>query len=227
MYFSLILPEPGQERVAARAHLTDPYAEHQWLWRWFPADSGTPRDFLYRRREDDGVPRYYVVSRRQPLAPQPGWSVQCRPYDPVLSAGERLAFDLRANAVVSRPTDGKGRRHDVVMDQKRRLMQERSLAKWSDWDRDERPPLYQLVHAAGRQWLAQRAQACGFELDGSLLRADAYQQHRIKDKVRFTSIDFSGELVVTDPSRLKTALLGGIGHAKAFGCGLLLVRRLV
>lgn len=227
MYFSLILPEPGQERVAARAHLTDPYAEHQWLWRWFPAKAGAPRDFIYRRREADGIPRYYVVSSRQPVAPQPGWALQCRPYDPQLSAGERLAFDLRANAVVTRPTGGKGRRHDVVMDEKRRLLQQRGLPKWAEWDRDERPALYQIVHAAGHKWLAQRAQACGFGVDATQLRADAYQQHRVKHTVRFTSIDFSGELVVTDPDKLRAALLGGIGHAKAFGCGLLLVRRLV
>ncbi|MCH2240961.1 MAG: type I-E CRISPR-associated protein Cas6/Cse3/CasE [Aquabacterium sp.] len=227
MYFSLILPEPGQERVAARAHLTDPYAEHQWLWRWFPAEAGTARDFIYRRREADGIPRYYVVSKRHPAQPQPGWSLQCRPYDPELAKGERLAFDLRANAVVSRPADGKGRRHDVVMDEKRRLLQERGLEQWSRWDRSERPPLYEIVHAAGYRWLAQRAEACGFQLDEAQLRADAYVQHRIKGAVKFTSIDFSGELLVTDPEKLKAALLKGIGHAKAFGCGLLLVRRLV
>lgn len=227
MYFSLILPEPGQERVAARAHLTDPYAEHQWLWRWFPAEAGTARDFIYRRREADGIPRYYVVSKRHPAPPQPGWFLQCRPYDPELREGERLAFDLRANAVVSRPADGKGRRHDVVMDEKRRLLQERGLEKWSKWGRGERPALYEIVHAAGRKWLTQRAEACGFQLDEGQLRADAYAQHRIKESVRFTSIDFSGELVVTDPVRLRAALFSGIGHAKAFGCGLLLVRRLV
>lgn len=225
MYFSLILPEPGQERVAARAHLTDPYAEHQWLWRWFPAEAGTGRDFIYRRREADGIARYYVVSQRPPATPQPGWSVQSRPYDPVLDEGERLAFDLRANAVVSRLTQGKGRRHDVVMDEKRRLLQERGLEKWSTWDRSERPALYEIVHAAGHKWLSQRASDWGFELDEGQLRADAYVQHRIKESVRFTSIDFSGELVVTDPARLRSALFNGIGHAKAFGCGLLLVRR--
>lgn len=227
MFFSLILPEPGQEHVAARAHLTDPYAEHQWLWRWFPADAGTPRDFIYRRRETDGIPRYYVVSKRHPAQPQPGWSVQSRPYDPAVAQGERLAFDLRANAVISRPADGKGRRHDVVMDEKRRLLRERGLEKWSDWGVGERPALYQIVHAAGYRWLSQRAEGCGFEVDAGDLRADSYTQQRIKGAVQFTSIDFSGELVVTDPERFKTALLNGIGHAKAFGCGLLLVRRLV
>lgn len=43
---------------------------------------------------------------------------------------------------------------------------------------------------------------------------------------RFSTVDFSGERTVTDPGLFGTALPTGIGHAKAFGCGLLLVRPL-
>ena len=43
-------------------------------------------------------------------------------------------------------------------------------------------------------------------------------------KLQFTTVDFGGQLTVTDGRAFATALVGGIGHAKAFGCGLLLVR---
>lgn len=39
-------------------------------------------------------------------------------------------------------------------------------------------------------------------------------------------VDFAGELSVLDAGKFARALVTGIGHAKAFGCGLLLVRRL-
>jgi CRISPR system Cascade subunit CasE len=44
--------------------------------------------------------------------------------------------------------------------------------------------------------------------------------------ITFSTVDFSGELPVIDPIALAVALRDGIGHSKAFGCGLMLVRRL-
>ena len=38
-------------------------------------------------------------------------------------------------------------------------------------------------------------------------------------------MDFTGKLTVLDAAKFGAALTQGIGHAKAFGCGLLLVRR--
>jgi len=55
---------------------------------------------------------------------------------------------------------------------------------------------------------------------------DGYAQHRGKrGQISISTVDFAGQLTVTDPVALKQALFDGIGHAKAFGCGLLLVRR--
>ncbi|RYD61629.1 MAG: type I-E CRISPR-associated protein Cas6/Cse3/CasE, partial [Verrucomicrobiaceae bacterium] len=44
-------------------------------------------------------------------------------------------------------------------------------------------------------------------------------------KLRFTSVDLTGQLTVTDPTAFQAMLLQGLGHAKAFGCGLMVVRR--
>ena len=45
------------------------------------------------------------------------------------------------------------------------------------------------------------------------------------ENLRFSSANLFGELTVLDSGRVRSALPEGIGHAKAFGCGLLLVRR--
>ena len=86
MYFSLITPVPGREREAAHAwaRSAGPYVEHQWLWRFFPAEAGSPRDFLFRRRDADGLPRFYVVSQRPPVPAADAWLIHPRDYAPVL-----------------------------------------------------------------------------------------------------------------------------------------------
>jgi CRISPR system Cascade subunit CasE len=38
-------------------------------------------------------------------------------------------------------------------------------------------------------------------------------------------VDFEGTIEITDPGIFVEALFTGIGPAKAFGCGLMLVRR--
>ena len=60
--------------------------------------------------------------------------------------------------------------------------------------------------------------------------ADGYTQHRLhkpgtERAITFSTLDYVGRLRVTDPERFRAALFGGIGHARGFGCGLLLVRR--
>jgi CRISPR system Cascade subunit CasE len=235
MYFSLITPCPGLERSAAHDWFGNAYGEHQWLWRFFPAPEGTERDFLFRRRDVDGLPRFYVVSRRRPEAYTTAWQVQSREYRPSLHLGTRLSFELRANPVVSRSQADGSRRHDIVMDEKKRLLALRDLPDWKAWapDRtgadgkpDPRPPVYDLVHRTCTAWLAARAERHGFSLDMSSMSVAAYQQHGGKrGQLRFSTVDFAGHLVVTDAERFAHALAGGVGRAKAFGCGLLLVRR--
>jgi CRISPR system Cascade subunit CasE len=243
MYFSLITPIAGAEREAAMQWAKSPYDDHQWLWRFLAAKPGTARDFLFRRRDSEGsMPGFYVVSARKPQSFSDAWQVQSRDYDPQLQEGQLLAFELRANPVVKHKVNGKLRRDDVVMHEKKRLLAERGIKCWSDWPyMDEtKPPLYELIQTTCLQWLEHRAEKAGFSIltrklhnkDRSILteksvRVDGYIQHRSRHKdIRFSTVDFAGELIVTDTSAFRKTLLNGIGPAKAFGCGFLLVRRL-
>lgn len=226
MFFSLITPTPGHERNAAHEWTGGAYLEHQWLWRFLPAPPETARQFIFRRRDVDGLPRFYVVSEHQPIAPSAHWQVQSKSYTPELVADDWLAFDLRANPVVTTRNDaGKSARHDVVMREKTRLLQARTLARWSDWTASDRPAMPDLVRQTCGQWLQARCERLGIAVDEASLRTEGYEQHRGKDgQLRFSSIDFSGRLRVVDPDALRKALYFGVGHAKAFGCGLLLLR---
>jgi CRISPR system Cascade subunit CasE len=233
MYFSVITPEDSLLRQAAHefvlaptvASKVTPYSEHQWIWQFFPSEKDQSRDFIFRRDDLGGMPRYYVVSKRPPVEFSPAWAVRSRPYAPALVAGQRLAFQLCANPVISKKNSaGKAQRHDVVMQLKKQLLAEKGLSKWADWQREEdKPALYEMVQQTCLEWLRTRAATHGFEVENASV--EAYLQNKAGAReIRFSSVDFSGELVVTDPERFQQMLVNGLGHAKAFGCGLMLVR---
>lgn len=216
MYFSVISPASEHVRAAVRDMAHAPYGLHQWLWKFFGGDVNAERDFIFRRHDLDRLPRVYVVSARPPVAFGADWEVQTRAYAPQPAVGQRLSFVLCANPVISKKgVDGKARRHDVVMHAKKAVPPA------------DRLPAAELVEQTCLAWLQSRAAKAGFELVGATV--DAYrQQHARKrsssDAIQFSSVEFSGELVVSDSNAFQRTLLYGIGHAKAFGCGLMLVK---
>lgn len=233
MYFSLITPIEGHEREAIHQRLNGPYADHQWLWHYFPAEPGTARDFIFRRQDHHGLPRYYVVSHRAPLEISKAWRIQTRIYAPQMLVGDVLKFNLRANPTVRHNHDGKAKRHDVVMDAKRRLLTNPQLIKSKNLENlasNNQPTPQEIIYAACCHWLEQRGKHLGFALDFDTLVAECYEQNQQgkaqKDKLlQFSTIEFTGTLTVTDRQAFERALITGIGSSRAFGCGLMLVRR--
>ncbi len=220
MFMSRITLSPlASLRDLAAIARADAYADHRLVWSFF-RDEDRERSFLFRRLEHSERPAFLVVSPVEPPAASPAWIVETKPYEPRFSEGQRLAFSLRANPVVRRRTgDGRQRRDDVVMDAKRRFKSEHP---------DEPVPMAALIREAGVAWLTARAGRLGFAIDPGLVRCEGYRQHRLARRgttVRFSTVDLQGILRVTDPERFVSTLYQGIGPSKAFGCGLLLVRR--
>lgn len=215
MHFSVITPTPGREREAMHQLLKGAYHEHQWVWQFFPSPPGTPRDHIFRRADQGQAMRFYVVSARSPVAFSEAWVVQSRAYGPQLEAGDVLEFELRANPVITRRVGDRQQRHDVVMDAKMH-----PLANSGDADG------YTLVRTACTQWLSRQGSRHGFQLDDASLSVEGYTQHAAKrDELRFSTVDYRGMLTVREPDAFVRMLCTGLGHAKAFGCGLMLVRR--
>lgn len=235
MHFSVITPEDGQLRQAVHELSLAPgsgraasaYAEHQWLWRFFPSEQDQRRDFVFRRYDLDGTPRFYVVSQRPPVELSTAWNVRTQAYAPHLAEGQRLSFELRANPVVSKKdATGKSRRHDVVMQAKKDLMAAHGISTWNAWPQDDvRPERYAMVQEQCLRWLEARGVSNGFSVASA--RVEEYQQNIAGAReIRFSTVNFTGELVITDTALFEHVLFNGLGHAKAFGCGLLLVRGL-
>jgi len=220
MYISRIQLRPNRASVPALVRLggDEGYRVHQQLWRLFQGKK--QRDFLYRRENLSPLPAFITVSDREPSDPEGLWALDIKDYSPKLTAGTRLGFALTANPVVTRKDDtGRSHRHDVVMDAKQR----RQATAQSEAKTD-------AVRDAGLSWLSRKAESNGFAFEPTAVLVDGYRQHRLAKagagQIRFSTLDFSGVLTVTDADRFVQSLYKGIGPAKAFGCGLLLVRRL-
>jgi len=211
-----LLPDDRNQR-----HL----ATHRLLWTLFSDGPDRQRDFLWREAEGDGAPlnqHFLALSTREPTDHHDLFKVETKPFAPNLSVGDRLGFSLRVNPVISRPSGENGRRgkrHDVVMDSIKPLPKgERSAAR------------QRFTIEAGRDWLTRRAERHGFLLLDEGFSADGYQQLRIPRHgkpapITFSVLDLGGVIEVLDPERFLMALHQGFGPAKAFGCGLMLIRR--
>ena len=226
MYFSRITIDPSavDARQLAKLICVDGYHEHQQLWNLFNLEADTKRDFLFRREQVQGWPSYYVVSKRLPNAQQKLWTIEHKDYQPKIYPGQQLAFRVRVNPVVTvKNEQGKSQRHDVVMNLKKK-------SGFGKLQKQEQSPVIPLVQQAGIEWLQKRAEAAGFEFQASSVKIDGYLQHQVyklkqKQPIRYSSLDYEGLLTVTDKEKFGKALFNGIGRSKAFGCGLLLIRR--
>jgi CRISPR system Cascade subunit CasE len=225
-YLSKIELKRGLDiHTLAKAIPKNAYAEHQAIWRLMGTEETKKRQFLYRREQAGHWPAFYLLSDVEPEPAEGPWRVQAKPFAPKLATGQRLGFVLRANPVVTTrvsasPEDKRRVRHDVIMHAKR---QEQSREP----DSARRLSQHELVQQVGPVWLQERAEQAGFQLEG--VHVDGYRQHRLSKRgqgrpIQFSTLDYQGILRVTDAERFLQTLRTGIGHAKAFGCGLLLIR---
>ena len=162
----------------------------------------------------------YVVSPIEPsfdaLVEQAGWtsrpvwrSTDYQGFLGRLASGQEWRFQLRANPIKS--------------------------VKAMPGTRGKRMPLTkpadQLV------WLTSRAARWGFEIasqtDGVPNAIVSGKQHESFSRggpanphsVTIAAADYQGVLRVTEPDALRKALVGGIGPAKGYGCGLMTLAR--
>ena len=194
------------------------YALHQAVWALFADSPDRERDFLYRLDYVEKIPLVYTVSKRKPQNSKGIWNIESKEYLPQVKTGLHLGFTVRINPVRTSVIDGK--RHDVVMDAK---------YKNRKTEQGNAATIQELVCGAGRKWLEDRSEKNGFKM--VQFRADGYQQvqfYKTKggNPIRYSTLDVTGVLEVTTPDVFTDVLFNGLGSAKGFGCGLMLVRKI-
>jgi CRISPR system Cascade subunit CasE len=184
----------------------DNYDWHQRLWLCFPGEPDRKRDFLTRIDTLEGAFRLWVLSPQRPI--RPGWcppeSFAAREVSPSFLSHRYYAFDLRANPVkciVQRNGQGQRQRHG------------------------KRVPLIQPDEL--RAWIDRKGQAGGFQIvaDKPLEIGPLVKSHfRKKEQAAcHGGVQFRGVLEVTDPKKFTETYYAGVGSAKGFGFGLLLL----
>ncbi|GAA1740598.1 type I-E CRISPR-associated protein Cas6/Cse3/CasE [Luedemannella helvata] len=202
-----LLTSPQAMHAAVRAGFADP-DDHQrgdarTLWR---LDSSGP-----------GAVHLFIVSPGRPdlthLVEQAGWPTTdtwvVREYDGLLDsleAGQRWAFRLTAN-----PTHSGRKSADAKETQRFGYLRQEEQVRW-------------LLGRAGKLGFVVAPQADGAP-NVVVGRRETVTFKRGMGTVTLTTATFDGVLQVTDGDAFRRALTGGIGPAKAYGCGLLTLAR--
>ena len=191
---------------------------HHLVWSLFADGSDRRRDFLWREM-DTGV--FLILSTRCPHDPHGLFEIaEPKPFYPSLDTGDQLAFSLRANPVVRRrdPSRRRSNKHDVVMD---------ALRAHPPGTRAEKR--FDAARQQGLNWLERQAAKAGFMMRPNSVHIDGYEQHHVARRgsqpMTFSTLDFTGLLTVNNPDTFLPALASGFGASKAYGCGLMLIRR--
>jgi CRISPR system Cascade subunit CasE len=187
-------------QTAAQRKLRDSYAWHKVLWQAFPETES--RNFLYRLEPRDSGFLLYLLSENEPVVPSWGrWESK------LIGASfleySTYRFQLCANPTRRYINDGRGKRFEkgkrfVVADPKEL-----------------------------KNWMLRKAGQGGFTVDEATLQiGPPINQPFYKNGKRgnHKRVEFQGVLSVADREPFKKTFHSGIGSAKAFGFGLLVLQ---
>jgi len=201
------------ELAVRQLRIRDTYDWHQRVWQAFGGRDGAPRDFLTRVDQIDDAYRLLVVSTCAPRKPDwcPTDCFKSKPIPDTFFTHSRYRFSLLANPTkkVVNPDKPKVVRPNGKLDRNRN---------------SRRIPLTRREDLLA--WLRRKAEAGGFSVDLQAVRTiPRGREYFFKPGARGVhyATEFQGVLQVTNPAQLRQTFTTGIGSAKAFGFGLLVI----
>jgi CRISPR system Cascade subunit CasE len=191
--------------TAAKCGLRDTYDWHQAVWKAFPGRGDQRRDFLTRLDERDEGFRLLIVSPEIPTRPDwcPEDCWQTKPIPEQYFGKSRYAFQLCAN-----PTK-----------KVTKLQPDGSPTK-----NGKRVPLRNREELVA--WMQRKGEQGGFVVEEAAIHTiPRGREYFAKDGARglHSAAEYQGVLTVTDPVKFYKTFTCGIGSAKAFGFGLLVI----
>lgn len=186
--------------------IRDSYDWHQHLWQAFPGRDRDARDFLVRIDAKEEAYRVLILSRTPATRPPwcPGDNFATKPVPDTFFAHPDYAFSLIAN-----PTK-----------------KIRSNATGERTKNGRRMPLTTREELLA--WLERKAAASGFAIDAEATqtvprRREYFRKDNPRTQGLHAAVEFRGRLRVTDAVAFRAAVAAGIGSAKAFGFGLIVL----
>jgi len=199
--------------LALRQGLNDPYKLHQWIWEALPDDPKAERDFLFRADVKNQRLRILLLSER---VPESGDRCEWRTTEvseTFLGHGA-YRFQLRANPTFRRASDH--RRLALFDETKIREWFVRKLAdagcEIPAVDDRECEIAGEIRHEPVLDLKTTAPRKLQFQKGGSARTGTLY------------SVDASGTIIVRDGAAFRKAFDAGIGPAKGFGFGLLMLQ---
>jgi len=190
----------ADHRTAAQQRLKDSYAWHQALWQAFPETE--KRNFLYRVEPSENGFLVYLLSENEPEHLVWGrW--ESKPVNEGFLDRTHYRFQLCANPTRRYVKDEQGNRFEKS---KRFVVADPTELK---------------------KWLLHKAEQSGFVVEETSLQiSPPVNQPFYKDgrKGNHRRVEFRGLLKVTDREKFRETFKKGIGSAKAFGFGLLVLQ---
>jgi len=196
-------------QLAYQRRFSDNYAWHWAAWQAFPGQDGEKRHYLTRLDYCDGVFKLLLLSHAQPTrpnwCPEDGWALA--EIRPEFLKKQFYRFDLRAN-----PT-------------KKVAKLDESGNKTKNGKREAL-----LKPAEQRTWIERKAGEAGFRLlETPALVIDPAVSNlflisKRKEQGLHFGVRFTGAIEVIDRSNFETAFYKGIGSAKGFGFGMLMLK---
>lgn len=214
--------EINPRRREARRYLGSPQVMHAAVEAAFSAQEAGERRLWRIDRVGEAVWLYIVSSNRPDLThiveaigrpSTSGWETKdYRPFLDRLANGQVWGFRLTAN-----PTHSGRRRQDSPDTQRfghlTVAQQERWLAtRLGGWG--ARPVAQMSEDATG-------GVTASFSVVGREVVQFTHGHEAKRLRVTLTRTSYEGLLEITEAEKLRGALVGGMGHAKAYGCGLM------
>lgn len=217
--------EVDVENIFSAGVAKDIYSWHKLLWECHPKDPKAKRTFLTRIDQLEGAYRLWFLSSEKPVCPAwcPVENFALKEISPTFLSHRYYAFDLRVNptkAQVQRGADGQP------------LMTAAGKRK-----RGKRVPLVKPDEL--KEWLARKGQvrcldmATKQEVPGGFriveerpLEISPMQESHFRKSGHSAyhgGVQFRGTLEVTNREQFIQTYQSGIGSAKGFGFGLLLL----
>lgn len=210
--------------VARMSGMVDSYAWHKKLWDCYPDAPASKRDFLTRIDFFESMFRIWMLGPRKPVRPEwcPPEGFTVKEIAPTFFSHRFYAFDLKANpikTIVQRGsngetlfgTDGK-RKHGKRVP----LVKPDELRDWLNRKRETR-----CLDSDGRRIPS------GFRvLENKPFEISPVTESHFRKKGIsgcHGGVQFRGTLEVTDPEHFMKTYCSGVGSAKGFGFGLMLL----
>ncbi len=194
------------EDAVCLLHIRDTYDWHQRVWQAFVGRDGAPRDFLIRVDRKEEAYRVIILSRSVPTKPDwcPTDCFGTKEIPDSFFAHPGYRFSLLANPTKKLRVDN---------------------ADGSRKKNGRRVPVVRREELVA--WLQRKAEAGGFHVNADSLRTISRGREFFHKDGRshgtHAAVEFQGELTVTDPAQFRATVAAGVGSAKAFGFGLLVM----